>query len=162
MKRVLCVLLALWMFAVHGLAEEENPFAPYGMTVPEGAVVEAGEGSQTFVRGATRVVAMVISRVPDEDPADALVRLMAQFDPQAVIEHDLFMSEGFYGLYAIHEDKFGEGVDAHNILVLTQSGDLLILSGYDMEGDGDGAERLVLEVLMLTTVDGEIIFPVAG
>jgi len=101
MKRIICILLML-LFAVPVLAEgispADNPFVPFTLTVPEEVTVEDGEGSCTFVHGETRVVALLIDRVPDEDPADAVIRMMGQFDPAAVIGEDVPTAEGFSGV----------------------------------------------------------------
>ena len=53
-------------------AVPESALAPFNVVLPEDAHVEMAEGRITLVRGDSRVVAMVISRVPDEDPAAAL------------------------------------------------------------------------------------------
>lgn len=49
-------------------AVPESALAPFNVVLPEDAHVEMAEGRITLVRGDSRVVAMVISRVPDEDP----------------------------------------------------------------------------------------------
>ena len=59
-----------------------SALAPAQRGLPEDAHVEMTEGRITLVRGDSRVVAMVISRVPDEDPAAALPVLMQDFDPK--------------------------------------------------------------------------------
>ena len=63
-------------------AVPESALAPFNVVLPEDAHVEMAEGRITLVRGDSRVVAMVISRVPDEDPAAALPILMQDFDPK--------------------------------------------------------------------------------
>lgn len=153
MKKLLCILLAMLMFGSLALAEEENPFAPYALTIPEGAELVENEGSWTIVDGVTRVVVMVIDRVPDENPADAVIRMMTQFEPEAVIGEDLPLAEGFTGLTALNTDKFGEGVDQITVMVLSHEGDLLILSGYDLEGDEDKVQTLLDAILNAITVD---------
>lgn len=159
MKKMICILLAILTFAVPALAEgtplaEEPPFGPYVLTAPEGAEVEAGEASHTFVSGMTRVVAMYISRVPDADPAEAIIRMMPQFEPSAVIGEDVPMVEGYVGLSAVNTDRFGEGVDQLTVMVLSSAGDLLILSGYDMQGDESAVQALLDALLETLTVDG--------
>ena len=154
MKKMLCILLML-MFAFPALAQDANPFAPYALTSPEGAVLEEGEGSLTFVRGSTRVVAQVIARVPDEDPAEAVIRMMTQFEPFAVIGEDLPAAEGFVGVTALNEDKFGDGVDLITVMILGSDGDLLILSAYDLGGDENAAQLLLDELLCTLTVEGQ-------
>ena len=109
--------------------------------------LEENEGTHAFVHGASRVVAMVIERVPDENPAEAVIRLMLQFDPEAVIGDDLPMAEGFVGLEAVNGDKFGEGMDQINVMILSADGSLLILSGHSLDGDGEQL-RLLLDTLL--------------
>lgn len=153
MKKMICILLALLLFAVPVLAEGA-PFGPYALLAPEGAVVEAGEASHTFVSGMTRVVTMCISRVPDANPAEAVIRMMTQFEPSAVIGEDIPMAEGYVGLSAVNTDKFGKGVDQLTVMVLSSTGDLLILSGYDMQGDESAVQALLDALLNSLTVDG--------
>ena len=157
MKKLLCILLMLLM-TFPALAEEENPFAPYALSLPEGAVLEEYEGTYTVVSGMTRVVVMVIPRVPDAEPAEAIIRMMTQFEPQAVIGEDIPLAEGFTGVQALNEDKFGEGVDQTTIMILCAHGDLLILSGYDLEGDGEAVTALLEALLTGLTAEGAPIY----
>ena len=153
MKTIICILLML-LFAFPAFAQE-NPFAPYEIAVPEGAVLEAGEGSHAIAADKTRVVVMVIPRVPDADPESALQRMVFQFDPDAVLEDALPLAEGYVGVTALSEDRFGEGVDQLNLFILSAEGDLLILSGYDLEGDEDKVQSLLDALLDHLTVHGE-------
>lgn len=157
MKKLLCILLACLCVALSTAAEEANPFAPYVLTAPEGAALEDGEGSLVFVAGQSRAVAQVIDRVPDADPAEAILRMMTQFEPFAVIGEDVSVVEGFVALSAVNEDKFGEGIDMFTIMVLSNEGDLLILSAYDMAGDDERALDLLDGLLENLAVDGEFI-----
>ena len=157
MKKLLCILLACLCVALPAAAEEANPFAPYILTAPEGAALEDGEGSLVFVAGQSRAVAQVIDRVPDADPAEAILRMMTQFEPFAVIGEDVAAVEGFVALSAVNEDKFGEGIDMFTVMVLSAQGDLLILSAYDMAGDGARALALLDGLLESLAVDGECI-----
>lgn len=147
MKRIGCILLLMMLLPLSVPAEEENPFDPYCLTVPPAVTLEENEGTYAFVHGASRVVAMVIERVPDENPAEAVIRLMLQFDPEAVIGDDLPMAEGFVGLEAVNGDKFGEGMDQINVMILSADGSLLILSGHSLDGDGEQL-RLLLDTLL--------------
>lgn len=162
MKRIICSLLAICCFILPALAEraslaeDANPFAPYVLSAPEGAALEEGEGSLTFVRENTRVVAQVISRVPDADPAEAVLRMMTQFEPFAIIGEDLPTAEGFVAVTALNEDKFGDGVDMISVMVLSCEGDLMILSAYDLTGETDKAQALLdalLETLAVSDVN---------
>ena len=155
MKRIICILLML-LFAVPAFAQE-NPFAPYEITTPEGVTLEAGEGSHAFVMGKTRVVVMVIPRVPDEDPERALQRMVFQFDPDAVLGEALPMVEGYVGVHALSEGKLGEGVDTLHIMILSEAGDLLILSGYDLDGDEEKVHSLLETLLSQLSVNGNLI-----
>ncbi len=140
MKKILCILLML-LLARPAFAEEA--FAPYPLTAPEGVTLEENDGTHTFVDGMTRVVAMVIPRVPDEKPAEAIIRMMTQFEPGAIIGEDIPLTEGYWGLTARNQDKFGKGVDQITVMILSGEGDLLILSGYDLSGDGEKVQALI-------------------
>lgn len=159
MKKLLCILLAVMTLAVPALAEDANPFAPYVLTAPDGAALEDGEGSLVFVAENARVVAQVIDRVPDEDPAEAILRMMTQFEPFAIVGGEIETAEGFVALSAMNEDKFGEGIDLITVMVLSAEGDLLILSAYEMGGDEELAQTLLDELLASLTVNGMFVFP---
>ena len=154
MKRFICMLLAILCAAFSGLAEDAAPFAPYALEAPEGAVLEEGEGSFAFVDGTARVVVQVIDRVPDADPAEAVLRMMTQFEPFAIIGEDVETAEGFVGVRALNEGKFGDGVDLTIVMILSDEGSLLILSAYDLKGDEEKALSLLDGLLASLTVDG--------
>ncbi len=143
MKRVFCILLMLCLLPLSAMAEAENPFGPYALTLPEGVQMEEAEGTYACVSGTARVVVMYISRVPDEDAASAVTRLMAQFDPDAVLGEDIDLAPGVVGVQAVGGDRFGEGVDQLTVMILAESGDLLILSGYDLNGEEAGVQALL-------------------
>lgn len=152
MKRMFCLLLAALCFALPALAQSTPPsvsFGPYVLTAPQGVTVEEGEGSRTFVAGVTRVVAIVIERVPDADPEEAILRMMRQFDPATVIGETLPLAEGYVGVRALTPDKLGPDVDQLTVMVLSGQGHLLILSGYDMLGD-EAAVQALLDALLET------------
>ncbi len=158
MKRMICILLML-LLTLPAYAEgtpptDDNPFAPFTLTIPEEVTREDGEGSCTFVHGETRVVALLIDRVPDENPADAVIRMMGQFDPDAVIGEDTPTVEGFSGVEAVTKDKFGVGVDALTVMILSHEGELLILSGYNMAGSEVHVRGLLDTLLSGLTVNG--------
>lgn len=164
MKRILCILLML-LFTLPALAEEasrpegaplaeENPHAPFTLTAPESVTRVDNEGSVTYVYGASRVVVIRIERVPDKEPAEALPRMLGQFDPDAVIDQELPMAEGYTGLTAFTTDKFGEGVDTLTVMLLSPDGTLLILTGYDMNGSEEHAQALMDTLLSGMTADG--------
>lgn len=157
MKRIICILL-LMLFAFP-VSAEENPFAPFTLAAPEGVTIEAGESSCTFVHGQTRVVAIRIDRVPDEKPAEAVIRMMGQFDPQAVIGEDVPTADGFSGVEAVTRDKYGEGVDGLTVMILSHEGDLLILSGYNMAGSEVHVRGLLDTLLSGLTVNDSPVIP---
>ena len=67
-------------------------------------------------------------------------------------------AEGFVGLEALAEDKLGAGVDQRTVMILSQEGELLILSGYSLEGDEEAAQSLLEQVLRGITVNGQSIY----
>lgn len=152
MKRILCILLML-MLCLPALCEE-NPHAPFTVTAPETVLREDNEGSVTYVYGASRVVVIRIERTPDAEPAEAIVRMLGQFDPDAVIDEELPMAEGYTGLTAFATDKFGTGVDALIVMLLAPDGTLLILTGYDMGGSEEHAQALMDTLLSGMTAEG--------
>ena len=164
MKKLLCILLML-IFALPAMSEgaplaegaplsDDNPHAPFTLTVPEAVTPVDNEGSVTYVYGTSRVVVIRIERVPDENPADSLIRMLGQFDPDAVIDGELLTAEGYAGLTARTADKFSEGVDALTVMLLSPDGTLLILTGYDMAGSEEHATALMDTLLSGMTVDG--------
>lgn len=153
-KMILCLLAALLLLGNAFADPEDSLFAPYTMTAPRGVTFEEGEISATYVYGNTRVVVMVISRVPDEDAAAALPLLMQQFDPEAVFGDDLPLRSGLVGMKAVNAGKFGEGVDQVTAMVLCD-GELLILSGYNTDGDEGRVHELIDALLLGTSYSGE-------
>lgn len=172
MKKLIVWLLVLLM-ALPVLAETAaDPLDPFRLSAPEGVTIENGAGgaSVTFVHenGTTRVVAMVISRVPDleGDHAAGLRGLMAQFSPEAQSGTALTLTAGFHGLRAVTPDALeglnGTLVDQVTVMVLWQTalrGELLILSGYDMAGDTAQAEAFIDALLQTATVNDAPILP---
>ena len=110
-------------------AVPESALAPFNVVLPEDAHVEMAEGRITLVRGDSRVVAMVISRVPDKNPAAALPILMQDFDPKTSETMDFDSQPGFCILGGVVNDAFDDGEDKITLMVLADSGELLILSG---------------------------------
>ena len=164
MKKLLCILLML-ILALPALTEgaplaeevppaEDAPHDPFTLTVPEAVTREDNEGSATYVYGASRVVAIRIGRVPDDDPAEALVRMLGQFDPDAVIDGTLTLLEGYAGLSARTAGKFGEDIDTLTVMLLAPDGTLLILTAYDMDGSEENARTLLDTLLSGMTASG--------
>lgn len=158
MKKMICILLVLLTFTVPALAEEaptQVEWPGYVLHIPEGVETESTESSVTFVADTARVVAIIIERVPDEDPAGAILRMLAQYDANAVVGEAVSMAEGFAAVQALSADKFDEGVDVLTVMVLSDEGDLLILSGYDTAGDEEKVQALLDAVLAHVKVHGE-------
>lgn len=152
MKKLICILLML-ILTLPALAEE-NVFAPFILAAPEEVTRTDNEGSVTFVYGMSRVVVIPVSRVPDDDPEEALTRMLSQFDPLAHKGEVLPVAEGYAGLTAEVADKFGEGVDLLIAMVLSPDGTLLIFSAHDMDGSREHAQALLDTMLSGMTVDG--------
>lgn len=175
MKKLLIILLTAIMCVtwLPALAEEElTTLLPFVLTLPQDVTVQenAGGTSVTFLHGngMTRVVAMVLERVPDEsgDHAAGLTRLMGQFAPDAADYTPLALAEGCYGLLAVTpgalEGVGGSRVDQVTVMVMWQSpleGALLILSGYDMQGETARAWTLMDALLQTATVNGMPVVP---
>ena len=178
MKKLLAMLLALTLAAVlPAMAEtveipapeEASPLAPFELAIPDAWQVELNGASVTFVSGNTRVVAMVISRVGDveADHQASLATLMSQFSPEAEEPAPMVLNDGFYGLLTVAFDVLegaGEGnlVDQLTVMVLHQpdmQGHLLILSGYDMNGDNAAVQAMLDTLLTTAAVDGTPILP---
>jgi len=178
MKKLLAMLLALTLAAVlPAMAEtveipapeEASPLSPFELAIPDAWQVELNGASVTFVSGNTRVVAMVISRVGDveADHMASLATLMSQFSPEAQSPLTLTLTPGFYGLQTVTVDALegaGEGnlVDQLTVMVLWQTalqGELLILSGYDMNGDNAAVQAMLDTLLSSATVNDAPLFP---
>lgn len=168
MKKLIVLLLALMMVLPVYAEEAEGLLAPFVITTPEGTTAVNGTGgaSMTFLHpnGTTRVVAMVLRRVPDQeaDLAAMLQTLLAQLEPQAQPGAPLKdMTAGFHGLKAIapgvREGLNEAAVDQVMALVMWQTAleaELLILAGYDMAGDTAAAEGFIDALLAGAAVRG--------
>lgn len=157
MKKLLLLVLCLLLAANVALAAD-HAFGPYGVTLPDGAVLENTDGVYAIVRGSSRVVALHIDRVPDEDPAAALVRMLPLYDESAVQTGTLTLAAGCVGITALTANRLDEGVDQLTCMLLHE-GDLLILAGYDMQGDEQAATALLNDLLRGVTIDGVSIVP---
>ena len=136
-------------------AVPESALAPFNVVLPEDAHVEMAEGRITLVRGDSRVVAMVISRVPDDDPAAALPILMQDFDPKTSETMDFDAQPGFCILGGVVNDAFGDGEDK---ITLMDSGELLILSGYNLARDHHALYLFLTELLENASMDGAAVY----
>ena len=120
--------------------------------------MERAEGRSTLVRGDSRVVALVIPRVPDEDPAAALPILMQDFDPKTSETMDFDAQPGFCILGGVVNDAFGDGEDKITLMVLADSGELLILSGYNLARDHHALYLFLTELLENVSMDGAAVY----
>lgn len=175
MKRLtallLMLLLALPCAALGEADTAETILAPYAIPAPEGVTAEVGVSgsSVTYVHenGTSRVVALTLHRVPDEngDHAAELEKLMYQYAPKAEELTPLSLADGFYGLAAFVPDILngmgGLQIPQVTVMVLWQSeteGELLILSGYDMlgiAGDPEAPWAMVAQLLEGTQLNGK-------
>lgn len=139
-------------------AVPESALAPFNVVLPDDTHVEMTEGRITLVQGDSRVVAMVISRVPDEDPAAALPVLMQDFDPKTSETMDFDAQPGFCILGGVVNDAFGDGEDKITLMVLADSGELLILSGYNLARDHHALYLFLTELLENVSMDGAAVY----
>lgn len=139
-------------------AVPESALAPFNVVLPDDTHVEMAEGRITLVQGDSRVVAMVISRVPDEDPAAALPVLMQDFDPKTSETMDFDAQPGFCILGSVVNDAFGDGEDKITLMVLADSGELLILSGYNLARDHHALYLFLMELLENVSMDGAAVY----
>lgn len=139
-------------------AVPESALAPFNVVLPDDTHVEMTEGRITLVQGDSRVVAMVISRVPDEDPAAALPVLMQDFDPKTSETMDFDAQPGFCILGGVVNDAFGDGEDKITLMVLADSGELLILSGYNLARDHHALYLFLMELLENVSMDGAAVY----
>lgn len=139
-------------------AVPESALAPFNVVLPDDTHVEMAEGRITLVQGDSRVVAMVISRVPDEDPAAALPVLMQDFDPKTSETMNFDAQPGFCILGGVVNDAFGDGEDKITLMVLADSGELLILSGYNLAQDHHALYLFLTELLENVSMDGAAVY----
>lgn len=139
-------------------AVPDSALAPFNVVLPDDTHVEMAEGRITLVQGDSRVVAMVISRVPDEDPAAALPVLMQDFDPKTSETMDFDAQPGFCILGGVVNDAFGDGEDKITLMVLADSGELLILSGYNLARDHHALYLFLMELLENVSMDGAAVY----
>ena len=140
--------------------------APYAFALPQDvSVLPPSATSVTFVHGngSTRVVAQVVHRVSDKDGDHIaeLERLLSFFAPSAGEPLLLPLAPGFCGLQAVApyalEGAGTERVDQVTVMIHWQTGDqgeLLILSGYDMEGETVKARTMIDMLLRACSVNG--------
>ncbi len=154
MKKLMIWAAALCLLLSAALAEEPQLLLPYVVEPGEEMTVEIGDASVTYAQGNTRIVAQYFSRVPDEDSVLALQRLMREFDSEAQELVPLAMAEGFAGLQGVSVGQLDENVRRMTVMVLRE-GQLLILSGYDLDDDVSRLSGMMRMLLERTTLNGE-------
>ena len=163
MRRILLLALALAMLTVTALAEGHAALYPFGcftLTVPEDVTVEEYDTTITVVRGQTRVVVQVIPQELLEDGRAQIRGLMTVYSVDISDVIDVTLVSGVYGAMGLIEDHFGEGIHEVPLLILSD-GELLILSGYDFDGDTLAVHTLLTELLSGLTLDGKPVLPAA-
>ena len=163
MKRLLPLALALAMLCSLALAEESVSYAfgSFELTVPSDVTVEEYESTRTVVRGMTRVVVQVIPQELAEDGQAQVRDLMTVYHEAMTDITDVPLVAELYGAMGLIEDRFGEDVHEIPVLILRE-GELLILSGYNDDGDTLAVHTLLTELLSGVTLAGEPILPAAA
>lgn len=160
MKRIFVLALAFVLLTAFALAEEPEVLTleEFSIVVPDGATVERYDDVTTLVRGSTRVV---VQRIPQELSGDGQAQvhdLLTVYDAQTVNVEDIAVEEGLFGAIGLIENDFGEGIHQVPVLLLTD-GALLILSGYNMDGDTEAVYALLNDTLAGAAMDGEPVLP---
>lgn len=157
MKRIILLALALTLFVSSALAES-YVFGSFELTVPKDVEVEEYENYRTIVRDQTRVVVQVIPQELAEDGQAQVRDLMTGYNENTSDVTDVPLISELYGAMGLIEDRFDEGVHEIPVLVLKDS-ELLILSGYNNDGDTLAVHTLLTELLSGVTLAGEPILP---
>lgn len=160
MKRFLLLALALAMLMTTALAESSLSYTLdcFELTVPEDVDVEEYDVSMTVVRDHTRVVVQIIPQELSEDGQEQVRGLMPVYSESISDVTDVALIEGLYGAMGLIEDHFSEGIHEVPVLLLTD-GRLLILSGYNFDGDTLAVHTLLTELLSGLTLDGKPVLP---
>ena len=157
MKRIVLFALALMLCLSSALAES-YVFGSFELAVPEDVQVEEYENARTVVRGQTRVVVQVIPQELAEDGQAQVRELMTIYNEDMTDITDVPLIAELYGAMGLIEDRFGEDVHEIPVLIL-KDGELLILSGYNDDGDSLAVNTLLTELLSGVTLAGEPILP---
>ena len=163
MKRIGLLALALALLISSALAESGGPYAFGGfeLTVPENVTVEEYDSSRTVVRDQTRVVVKVIPQELAEDGEEQVQELLTIYNEHTAEITAIPLMSGLYGAMGLIEDCFGEGIHEVPVLILSD-GELLILAGYNHDGDTLAVHELITELLSGVTLAGEPILPTAA
>ena len=157
MKRFVLCLLALMLLVPSAMAES-YAFGSFELTVPENVQVEEYENTRTVVRDQTRVVVQVIPQDLAEDGQAQVRELMTVYNDAMTDITDVLLVSELYGAMGLIEDRFDDGVHEVPVLIL-KDGELLILSGYNNDGDTLAVHTLLTELLSGVTLAGEPILP---
>lgn len=162
MKRLLLLALTLALLASSALAEASDPyvFGGFELTVPEDVTVEEYENTRTVVRDQTRVVVKAIPQELAEDGDKQVRDLLAIYNEHVTNITAVPLISDLYGAMGLIEDHFDKGIHEVPVLVLSD-GELLILAGYNREGDTLAVHELLTELLAGVTLAGEAILPAA-
>lgn len=136
----------------------QSMFAPFNLVLPEGAHVEITDSRVTLVQDASRVVAIHLSRVADEDPDSAITTLMQEFDSATGETIPFTAEEGFSILGGVVYNAFNEGEDKITLMVLSHDGPLLILSGYNLDKNHHALYLFLTELLAGVTYDQQTVY----
>ena len=157
MKRILLWALALTLFLSSALAES-YAFGSFELAAPKDVEVEEYENYRTIVRDQTRIVVQVIPQELAEDGQAQVRDLMTAYNENITDVTDVPLISGLFGAMGLIEDRFDAGVHEIPVLIL-KDGELLILSGYNDDGDTLAVHTLLTELLTGATLVGEPIIP---
>ena len=163
MKRVLLLALALALLMTTALAETSASYAFGGfeLTVPEDVTVEEYDSTRTVVRDQTRVVVKVIPQELAEDGEKQVRELLTIYNEKTSDITAVPLISDLYGAMGLIENHFTEGVHEVTVLILSD-GELLILAGYNHDGDTLAVHELLTELLSGVTLAGEPVLPTAS
>lgn len=162
MKRILLLALALALLMTTALAESAAySFGGFEITMPEDVTVEEHDASRTVVRDQTRIVIKVIPQELAEDGQAQVRELLDIYHERTTNITDVPLMSDIYGAMGLVANRFNEGIHEVPLLVLSD-GELLILSGYDLDGDTRAVHELLTELLADATLAGEPLLPAAA
>lgn len=163
-KRILLLALALAILMTTSALAEEGAFYLFGsfeMTLPVDVTIEENDTTITVVYEQTRVVVQVIPQELEEENGQAQVReLLTIYNEKISDVTDVPLISGVYGAMGLVADQFDEGIHQVPVLVLAD-GELLILAGYNLDGDTLAVHALLTQLLSGVAIAGEPILPVA-
>lgn len=163
MRRILLVLLALSMLMTAALAEADTvyPFGGFELAMPADATIEEYESSVTVALDQTRVVVQLIPQDLAEDGQAQVRDLLTIYNKDTAEITDVPLTADVYGAMGLIEDRFDDGIHEVPMLILAD-GELLILAGYNLQGDTLAVHELLTALLSGVTRAGEPILPSAA